>query len=277
MSFLVTFLVEFFCVGRQRVFDEAQKIYPFSSGEARNRAGRARRVAAEDGWKFLGFSVLFYTLTRSHPVRQLHQYPLSVLLGFLIGSLPTAYLLVKWRKKVDIRNQGSGNVGAMNVMEVTASPALGITVLVIDIFKGVAAVLLAGRLIGPEFWVMGAGGVGAVLGHNYSPWISFRGGRGLATAYGICLALGWIVGVVWIALFGVTYLVRRDLHVGNIFASLLLPPAVVLMPDGWLAALLPGRLPGEVFGLSVCICLLVLLGHLDIMKRFFSSSQSKAS
>lgn len=178
---------------------------------------------------------------------------------------------------MDIREAGSGNVGTLNVMEVTGSPGLGVTVLVIDILKGVVAVLLAGRFIAPDFLVMGAGGIGAVLGHNYSPWLSFRGGRGLATSFGICLALGWIVGAVWIVLFGIVYGIGRNIHVSNIFASVFLPPVVALMPDGWLTTLIPGRPPGEVFGLSVIICLLVLLGHINIIYRFFTSSHSKAS
>lgn len=207
----------------------------------------------------------------------MHLYLLSLLLGFLIGSLPTTYLLVKWRKKLDIRKTGSGNVGTMNVLEVTGSPVLGVGVLVIDILKGVVAVVLAGLIFGPAYWFMGAAGVGAVLGHNYSPWLSFRGGRGLATSFGISLALGWVVAVVWIVLFALVYTLKHDLHVGNIAASLLLPPVVALLPDRLLTTLLPGKAPGDIFGLAVCICCLLLLGHLKVITEFFKSSRNPSS
>jgi len=152
------------------------------------------------------FFLIFLLTTDSFPpVGRLLTYVFSLIIGFFVGSCPTAYLLVKWRKKLDIRKEGTGNVGTMNVYDVTNSRTLGIVVLVIDILKAVAAVLLAGAIFGKTFWTMGVAGLGATLGHIYSPWIGFKGGRGLATTLGVSLVLGWVIAAAWMSVGSCEY------------------------------------------------------------------------
>lgn len=127
---------------------------------------------------------------------------LLVLAGcFLLGSIPTAYLLVRLRLNKDIRQMGSGNVGTMNVRGVLGLPA-ALGVLVCDAAKGLAAVYLCLALkVSPDL-----GLAMAVAGHIYTPWLGFRGGKGLATALGGVLAVSeWqvivVFALVWLAFF----------------------------------------------------------------------------
>lgn len=133
--------------------------------------------------------------------------PIILVLSFLIGSLPTAYLMGRLRKGIDIRNIGSQNMGAMNVFY-NIGLVEGLTVLAIDIIKGALAVYIAG-LLGQSFTSMLTGslsmplllqllaGLAVVLGHNFSIFLRFRGGKGGATTIGVLvfLILPWSVPV----------------------------------------------------------------------------------
>ncbi|HLA99915.1 MAG TPA: glycerol-3-phosphate acyltransferase [Bacteroidota bacterium] len=199
-------------------------------------------------------------------------YVFSLIIGFFVGSCPTAYLLVKWRKKLDIRKEGTGNVGTMNVYDVTNSRTLGIVVLVIDILKAVAAVLLAGAIFGKTFWTMGVAGLGATLGHIYSPWIGFKGGRGLATTLGVSLVLGWVIAAAWMIPFVAVYAVRRDIHIGNIAASILMPVILAVVPADTLRTLSFGAAPPDLIILAISMAVLILLGHRSIISQYFKPS-----
>ncbi|MEK6565125.1 MAG: glycerol-3-phosphate acyltransferase, partial [Bacteroidota bacterium] len=108
---------------------------------------------------------------------------LHLLAGYLIGSIPTAFLVVKRTAGVDIRQSGSGNVGGYNAFTVTRSKSIGFVVGVLDGVKGLVAVFVAsltGEMVSLQMLAL----FGAVLGHNYPVWLRFKGGRGLATACG---------------------------------------------------------------------------------------------
>ena len=112
---------------------------------------------------------------------------LGIIIGYLLGSIPTAYIVGRLRKGVDIRDIGSRNMGAANVMREIGIRE-GILVVVIDIAKGAGAILVAQTLDTSELWVFGAG-FAAVVGHNFPVFAGFRGGRGTATIIGIFLVL----------------------------------------------------------------------------------------
>ena len=191
-------------------------------------------------------------------------YFLSFIIGYLAGSFPTAYLLVKWKSSIDIRHAGSGNVGAMNTFVVSGSTSLGVAVLVIDLLKGVLAVLLSSSLFGHEFWAMGLGGLGAITGHSYSVWLKFRGGRGLATALGVILAFGWVFVVMWCIPWAVVYLVSKDIHLSNITASIVGPVILIATPDRLWKMTLPLFSDSTNFQyLVIFICLLLVVRHHD--------------
>jgi glycerol-3-phosphate acyltransferase PlsY len=129
---------------------------------------------------------------------------LSLLLGYLLGSIPFGILLTRIAGAGDLRAIGSGNIGATNVLR-TGRKGLAALTLLLDGLKGAAAVILVGAIWpGNE----GLAAVGALLGHLYPIWIRFRGGKGVATFVGIMAALHWpsalIYAVVWIAALALT-------------------------------------------------------------------------
>ena len=153
--------------------------------------------------------------------------------AYLLGSLPTGYLVGRV-KGVDIRTVGSKNMGATNVFR-TVGKALGIFVLLVDALKGWLAVAVLAPFIGhavtPQSalgWLPVVGGIGAILGHNYTCWLQFKGGKGIATSAGVFVALVpgalLVALVVWIILFAAT----RYVSVASIAAAATLPVAAWL-------------------------------------------------
>ena len=166
-------------------------------------------------------------------------YVLTLLAAYLLGSLPTGYLVGR-AKGVDIRTVGSKNMGATNVFR-TVGKALGIFVLLVDAAKGWAAVALLAPWVAHTMVIGGAlgglpvvAGVGAILGHNYTCWLQFKGGKGIATSAGVFIALvPWALLValaVWIVLFAAT----RYVSVASIAAAAVLPVAT------WFSTHAPG-------------------------------------
>jgi glycerol-3-phosphate acyltransferase PlsY len=194
----------------------------------------------------------------------------SVALGYLLGSLPLTYLLIKRSRNIDLRGAGSGNVGALNAMETTGSKGLGITVLLIDALKGAGAVALSAWLHGPSagFPVVAAAGAGAVAGQIFSPWLSFRGGRGLATSFGAALSVAWMLAAYWIGAWIVTFLViRRDIHVANIAATGSMAMLAALIPSAVImtAGAQTGASESSIIIFAVVLAALILLGHRGII------------
>lgn len=157
----------------------------------------------------------------------------ALLLGYLLGSIPTGYLLARSRG-VDIRQHGSGNIGATNVFRILGK-GLGICAFIGDTAKGVLAVVLAGWLaslsgsaLPPSLFTVGAG-LACILGHNYTIWLGFKGGKGIATSAGVIVALMPlavpILLVVWIVVFATT----RYVSLASITAACLLPLTVFLL------------------------------------------------
>jgi acyl phosphate:glycerol-3-phosphate acyltransferase len=157
---------------------------------------------------------------------------LGLLAAYLLGSMPTGFLLAK-AKGVDIREHGSGNIGATNVFRVIGKGA-GITALAIDLLKGVLAVRLMMALISsakdaaaagfvtPEFAtaLYALAALMVVLGHSKSVWLGFAGGKSAATGLGVLLALAWPVGLGVAAVFGLALAISRTVSVGSIAAAL---------------------------------------------------------
>ena len=111
----------------------------------------------------------------------------AAVVAYLIGSIPTAYLIGKYLRGIDISKNGTGNIGAMNAFEVTRSKTIGITVGAIDIAKGTLVTFVAMNLFGLVTGLVAS--LFVVLGHNYSVYMDFKGGRGLATSAGAFLVL----------------------------------------------------------------------------------------
>ncbi|WP_245215959.1 glycerol-3-phosphate 1-O-acyltransferase PlsY [Pararoseomonas baculiformis] len=153
----------------------------------------------------------------------------AALLGLLLGSIPFGLVLTRAAGLGDIRSIGSGNIGATNVLR-TGNKKLAAATLLLDFLKGAVAVWLAGALFGPE--TAGIAAIAAVLGHCHPPWLGFRGGKGVATALGVFLALAWPVfvaaGLTWLAM---AKLVK--ISSASALAGLLVAALVAWLWGGW--------------------------------------------
>jgi len=171
-------------------------------------------------------------------------YIVTALAAYLLGSFPTGYLAAR-AKGIDIRTVGSGNIGATNAMRVLGKPA-GITVLLVDALKGFTAVAWLAPWIFNQFAPHYFGlyvpfakssielqmkftvlaGVCAVLGHNYTCWLKFKGGKGIATSAGVYVALAPTAVGIAIVAFVVATILTRYVSVGSIAAAIALPTGV---------------------------------------------------
>jgi glycerol-3-phosphate acyltransferase PlsY len=148
----------------------------------------------------------------------------SICIGYLVGSLPIGYLVTQRTRGVDLRREGSGNVGAANVYRTSGLP-VAIAVMLADVAKGAGAVLLGGGGVGSV-----AAGVAAVFGHVYPVWLGFRGGKGVATASGAFSVLSPLPTAIAVAAFALTVYRSRFVSLGSIVATVLLPILEWLTP-----------------------------------------------
>ncbi len=165
----------------------------------------------------------------------MHAFLLGVV-AFLLGSFPTAYVLLRRASGQDIRALGSGNVGARNAYEITGNRVFGVAVGIIDAGKGIAAAMLWHAFGEHSAVAFDACLAGAILGHVFSPWIGFRGGRGLATGGGLLLATVPVAAALWGAAWIAAMRMTNDIIRGNLIASMIGVAAMVVIPDSWLSA-----------------------------------------
>src|SRR6185436_8748142 len=159
-----------------------------------------------------------------------------VIAAYVLGSIPFSFLVAKILAGKDVREHGSGNVGATNVAR-TAGRAAGITALLLDVAKGYAAIAVARWIVSQpvwpfeagvspwqsrEFWV-GLAGLIAVLGHMYPVWLRFRGGKGVATAAGVILALDPLVMLAAMIVFAIVILAFRYVSLASIVTAASIP------------------------------------------------------
>ena len=150
---------------------------------------------------------------------------LALALAYLLGSIPFSYLVARSRG-IDVRTVGSGNVGATNVMR-SAGRAAGLAAFFLDFLKGSAATWLALRLAGPT--IAAAAAVTAVLGHMYPVWLSFKGGKGVATGAGAFLPIIPIAAISGLVVFALVARATRYASVGSIAGASTLPVAALAM------------------------------------------------
>ena len=150
---------------------------------------------------------------------------LTMLLGYLLGSLPSGFLAGKWCKGIDLRTIGSGSTGATNVLRnVGKKPAL--VVFLVDVAKGAAAVLLAGALTQSNplnDWIQVLAGLAALAGHIWPVWLGFKGGKAVATGLGLFLGLAWPVGLACFGVFMAVFSLSRIVSLASVVAAVSLP------------------------------------------------------
>jgi glycerol-3-phosphate acyltransferase PlsY len=190
-------------------------------------------------------------------------------LAYLLGSIPFGYLLVLLFRKEDVRATGSGNIGATNVAR-SGGKGLGLLTLLLDALKGYIAVLIAMHFApntthGPSTLVIAAA-VAAVLGHVFPVWLKFRGGKGIATALGVFLALVPMVALAAVVLFALIVATTRLVSLGSILAAISIPFFALL--------LVPNRSPALLAGLT-CISLVSIIKHRDNIVRLLHGKESR--
>jgi acyl phosphate:glycerol-3-phosphate acyltransferase len=189
--------------------------------------------------------------------------------GYIIGSIPTAYLFVRLNAGMDMRTQGSRNIGAFNAYNVTQSKKMGILVGVLDGIKGLLVAFGVGQFFGGSFWIQSTALGGAIIGHNYPIWLRFHGGRGLATAAGGMFAIGICYTIVWCAIWFISSKIFKDILHMNLIAIILTPLVLLLLPS----ALIEGMMVREVYAtdyriFSFFLSGIHLLSHGDALKFF---------
>ena len=185
---------------------------------------------------------------------------LGLLVGYLAGSIPFGLLLTRLSKAGDLRAIGSGNIGATNVLR-TGRKGLALATLLLDLLKGALPTWLAMRWFGPDLAVLV--GLGTVLGHCVPVWLGFRGGKGVATAAGVLLALTPLIMILVLALFGALVWLTRYVSLGSIAAALAAPLLA------WAFELY------QIRDLYVLLALVILIKHQANIRRLIAGSENR--
>ncbi len=192
----------------------------------------------------------------------------AALAGYLLGSIPFGVLLTRAAGAGDVRKIGSGNIGATNVLR-TGRKDLAFATLILDAGKGAAALLIARAVTGSDVVAAIAGGA-AFLGHLYPVWLGFKGGKGVATFFGLMLAAAWPLGLVAAAVWLLTAAVFRISSLSALVATVL-TPILALMPIATLG--LPA--PDSVFLLALFAMTLIWLRHFDNIIRLIRGKEPR--
>lgn len=199
----------------------------------------------------------------------------GILVSYLIGSIPTAYIFGRLLKGLDIRKFGSGNVGATNALRVLGKP-VGISVLLLDILKGFVAVFFLGNIITAR--VAGISdtpirvilGLCCISGHNWTIFLGFKGGKGMATTLGVLLGLAVKVSgikvvfamviITWVAVF----LITRIVSLASILSTVALPVYMFLLKQS----------PILIYS-SILLCAFIILRHKANLKRLMQGKEPR--
>ncbi len=193
--------------------------------------------------------------------------------SYFIGAFPTAYVLLKL-KGIDITEKGSGNVGALNASRV-GSKTIGIATFVIDAIKGALVVKLTLLIFGNVFLYAALALLAAIIGHCFSVYIKFKGGRGLATAFGGALFLAPQVLVLWIILWLIAFVYKKNVHFSNFSATFLLTLLVIFSGKTIAKYSLVKPESHTEFSVLVSLILLVILSkHLAPIKEYFTKQKN---
>lgn len=185
---------------------------------------------------------------------------LALAIGYGLGSIPFGLLLTRLAGLGDIRNIGSGNIGATNVLR-TGRKELAAVTLLLDALKGTASVLIGSLIGGPE--VAMAGGLGAFLGHIFPVWLGFKGGKGVATYIGVLLGLHWPAALAFCIVWLTVAILTRYSSLSALVASAATPLLLWMTGKGWLAAL------------AGVLTVLLAIKHSSNIQRLIAGTESK--
>ncbi|TPK70416.1 glycerol-3-phosphate 1-O-acyltransferase PlsY [Mesorhizobium sp. B2-4-15] len=184
---------------------------------------------------------------------------LALVFGYLLGSIPFGLLLTRAAGLGDVRNIGSGNIGATNVLR-TGNKGLAAATLLLDALKGTAAVLIVAHFA-PETAVWA--GLGAFLGHLFPAWLGFKGGKGVATYLGVLIGLAWQVALVFAVVWLVTAFLFRFSSLAALTAAVVVPIALYFLSAPQIATLF------------VVMSIVVFIKHRANISRLLAGTEGK--
>jgi len=199
-----------------------------------------------------------------------------LLISYFLGSIPTAFIFMKLFRGIDIRKAGSGNVGGMNTYEVSGSKLLGFIVFLVDFLKGFFAVQIAKSYFPDSFLIVGLATFFVVFGHCFSVWISFKGGRGLATAFGSTITFVPSAFFLWAIIWILVYIKNKDIHLGNIWATIS-TWILLIINFGFLKRYLYPSTENyfEYFLIVTIVLGVIFIKHIEPLKELISKSKLK--
>jgi glycerol-3-phosphate acyltransferase PlsY len=192
--------------------------------------------------------------------------------AYLLGSIPVGYLLVRLFRGQDIRSVGSGNIGATNVLR-TGSKGLGAATFLLDVLKGCAAVWMGAALAGLLPHSMGyrnaeaLAALCAVLGHMFPVWLRFKGGKGVATGFGVFLVAAPLAALSAITLFAIVLAITRYVSVASILGAASFPAFA------WLLA--RGDRPPFFIAVQCAVALLIIVKHHQNIRRLIAGAETR--
>jgi len=195
-----------------------------------------------------------------------------IILSYLAGSIPTSIIFSKLLRGIDIRDHGSGNAGGTNAIRVLGWK-IGSTVMIIDIGKGVLATLLISQIridpisLNPDL-IQIIAGLSAILGHIWTIFAGFKGGKGVGTAAGMLFSLYPVAGLICLAIFGLVLLLTKTVSLSSMSAAISLPIAVLIL-KGW------RDYSNELLYFAIFMAVLIVFTHRSNIKRLLKGEEGK--
>ena len=192
--------------------------------------------------------------------------------GYLLGSIPVGYVLMRLFRHEDVRSVGSGNIGATNVLR-SGGTGLGAATFLLDMLKGCSAVyfgVLLGLLLAPDMRVrnlQAAAALAAVLGHMFPVWLKFKGGKGVATGFGVFLVAAPTSALAAITVFAVVLLLTRYVSLASILGAASFPMFA------WM--LVKGDRPPFFITVQFVVALLIIAKHHQNIRRLLAGTESR--
>lgn len=198
---------------------------------------------------------------------------------YLIGSVPTAYIFVKLFHNKDITKEGSGNVGTLNAFSVSRSKIIAVIVLIIDFIKGFLPLMYISTALNLSTIGIFICAVLIIIGHNFSIWLSFRGGRGLATSAGVFAVFSYPLIIIWCIVWSMVFSFKRDVLFSNFFATLSLTFTSLIFKNlifSFSSSVLSLESYNYFIAFTFVVTLLILSKHWSVLSKLFLINTAKS-
>lgn len=186
-----------------------------------------------------------------------------LILAYLCGAIPFGYIIAKVFKNIDIRKQGSGNTGATNVYRTVSKP-LGILTLTLDILKGFIPVYFITLINPASYWIVISVALVTIVGHVFTIFLNFKGGKGVATGCGVFLALNPAATLICFTVFVIILMLFKYVSLGSIVAATALPIMIFILSSNI-----------ELIIFSMIVAILVVVRHITNIKRLLNGTENK--